>query len=337
MPDKDFSGERIRRISVNPFKEKQLRFIFKVTPSILGVAFLIVVSTLAACSGGTQAQTFKVGVVVTAPAMEAYFDGFKTGLTELGYVEGKNLTYIYAGPKSEQDTVSIIQNLLEQNVDLIFAVGEPAALQAQKLASGTNLSIIFAPILDPVELGLVESIATPGGNVTGVQLGNFTGKRLEWLKKVAPHTKRVLVLHDPAFRSLWMEGLKQSAPALGLEIVRREVHSKEELIAVLTNISEEVDAIFLLPDALLFANRDLIINAAIEHKLPLTVTNNAQVEEGGLLAFGVDRQAVGKQAARMADQVFKGINPGELPVETAEAIGLDLPDEILEQANTIIR
>jgi putative ABC transport system substrate-binding protein len=298
--------------------------------------------------GCSRSKVFKVGVAVTTPAMESYFEGFRAGMAELGYTEGKNLTYVYDGPSSEQAIASVLEDLRRKKADLIFAVGEPAALQAQKTFAGTNVPVIFTPVLNAVELGLVKDVAMPGGNVTGVQLGDFTGKRLEWLKKIAPRTKRVFVPHEPAFRNLWIEGLKQNAPALGIAIVVREVRSKEDLFVVLADLPKEVDAIFLPPDRLLLDNIDRIVTAAIDRNLPLEVTNNSQVKEGALLSFGTDRQAVGEQAARMADQVLKGVSPGEVPVETAEyfltinlrtaeSIGLDIPDSILQQADTIVR
>ncbi len=305
---------------------------------------------LTAC-GPTQPKTFTIGVVNLSPAVNAVFDGFKAGMAELDYVEGKNVTYIYEGATGSIDGLeAAIQNLIAADVDLILAITTPAAQKTKQAVEGTDIPVVFGPVNDPVQSGIVSSLTKPGGNLTGIRVGGFIPKELEWLLVTAPGTTRIFVLHNPddASSVQGLEVLNEAATRLGVEIVVHEVRTSEEIIAAVAVIPDEVEAIFFLPDNLVLAHIDGFAEVALERNLPLASVSFSQAEAGALLAYGPEFFPVGEQTARLADQILKGTKPGDLPVETAEffltinlqtatAIGLDVSDEILRQADNVIR
>ena len=318
---------------------------------ILLVSFFI---SLAACGGSpTEApKSFTVGVINLASNLDLALAGFKAAMTSNGYTEGKNITYVYSGPAGDQNKLEpIAQGLVASKVDLILALGTPAAKAAQKATGGTNIPVVFVPVADPVAAGLVPNLTKPGGNVTGVTPGTgASGRQLEWLKKAVPSIKRVYVPYNPTLDSsiAALKSTKEAATILGLELVLSEAGTNDELTAALAALPDNVDSMYLLPDALVVTRIDDLVKLCISRKLPLSAPRVAHVNSGAFVAFGSDDEAMGKQAARLADKIFKGSKPADLPVEvgeyylginlkTAQAIGVTVSDEILRQATVIVR
>jgi putative ABC transport system substrate-binding protein len=275
-------------------------------------------------------------------------EGFKEGMTELGYIEGENITYIYEGLSDSIDRLdSIAQGLVAADVDLILSITTPATQAAQRATAGTDIPVVFVPVTDPVGAGLVDSLKQPGDNITGVTFGAQEGRRLEWLVQIVPTIEQIYIPYNPEDRSavLALEMASAAATTLGVELITRQARDHEEITAAIENIPEEADAIFILPDSLV-AGR---IAEFVELQLPLSGANPTLVENCGVFtSYGMEQTSSGKQAARLADQVLRGVKPSDLPVETAEfylainlktakAIGLDIRDEILLQANIIVR
>ena len=306
---------------------------------------------LSACVGAERPQAFTIGVIHSNPGLDQVLAGFKAGMTEQGYVEGENVTYIFHGvtQNDPQATDAEARTLVDQKVDLLFTLGTIATVSAKKAVDGTKIPVVFAPVIDPVGEGILESLQHPGGNVTGVQRGSVAPKALEWLIQVAPGTRQIHLFYNPAdeVSVTAMQPLPQAAAALGVEFLPTEVTSLEQAIAGIRVLPQEA-AIFYIPAPTLDANQREIYAAAAEHGVAVGTYSAYDIEKGALIGYGADWSAIGKQAARMADQILKGANPADLPVETdepllainlktAQAIGLDIPDEILEQASVIIR
>jgi putative ABC transport system substrate-binding protein len=320
--------------------------------SFLFIALCLILSLLlTACGGGVQAKdNYTIGVVNYVPVLDAIFEGFKAGMAEQGYVEGENVTYLYNGvvAPNPEATDREVKNLLDQDVDLLLTVGTLPTLRTKQAVEGTEIPVIFAPVINPVEEGVVESIRQPGGNVTGVQNGSTIAKALEWLLKISPQATKVYVPYHPgdAVALTSIKPLSEIAPSLGIELMLSEEHSQEEVIAAIKSLPEDA-VIFLIPSPSLDPSSDFI-KVAVERGLAVGSTNHSQNEAGALVSYGADFFAMGKQAAHLADQALQGADPGELPVETAEiflninlktaeAIDLDIPDEILRQADTVSR
>ena len=319
--------------------------------TILIVIFFITGLLLTACGGiQAQAKTYTIGVICYHATLETSLDGFKTRLAELGYVEGENVTYIYNGPMPDpQAGEREAESLVAQDVDLIFTMGTQATLQAKQAVEGTDVAVIFAPVLNPVEEGIVESISQPGGNVTGVQTGNTLPKALEWLLKLVPEATKVYVPYHPedgiSITSIAL--LHEAAATLGVELVPGEVRTLEELIAAIKTLPGDA-AIFLVPAPRFESRISDIIKVATERGIATGTYQSVFFDKGASVCYGGDLFSTGEQASKLADQVLRGTAPADLPVETAEyfltinlqaaeVLGLDISDEVLLQADIIVR
>jgi putative ABC transport system substrate-binding protein len=315
---------------------------------IIAMTVLVVFGSFLSACGALAPKARTIGVVSLAPGLDDAVAGFKEGMAELGYVEGENVSYIYEGATNSIDTLdSVAQGLVEADVDLILSVTTPATQAAQRATVGIDILVVFVPVTDPVGAGIVDSLRNPGGNTTGVTFGTQERRRLEWLIQIVPTIEEIYVPYNPEDQStvLALGIVSEAATNLGVELITHEVRSPEEIPAAVENIPEEADAVFLLPDSLL----GTYATEFVKLQLPTSAANPRDLTDHGVLtSYGVEVTASGKQAARLADQIFQGVKPADLPVETAEfylainlraaeAIGLDISDEILRQADIIIR
>jgi putative ABC transport system substrate-binding protein len=316
---------------------------------LMGAVLLGIMS--AACDNETN-KTYAVGVINVVPDLDQALAGFKDGMTELGYIEGKNIRYIYDGPTTDMSKLSAAaQTLTAAKVDLILSITTPATLAAKQAAAGNGPPVVFAVVTDPVGAGIVDSMQHPGGHITGVAFGIQEARRLEWLVRIAPEIRQIYAPHNPNDQSpvsAW-KIVRNTAAELGIELITREVYDHETLNDAVLNIPAEADAVFLLPDSLVSTRLPDIVTTATARNLPVSGANINVVKNYHVLtAFGFDQHLYGKQAARLADQIFKGARPADLPVEMAEFylainlkvaknIGLAIPDEILRQTDKIIR
>jgi putative ABC transport system substrate-binding protein len=320
------------------------------------LTLLLLVSLLITACGNagpnqSQPSTFTVGIINGTQSLVRIPDDFKSGMAELGYVEGKNITYRYSGIFTKPEELEAeVKNLVAAKVNMIFAAGIAAARAAKKATDGTEIPVVFAPTSDPVRLGLVKSMANPEGNLTGIASGEqYPIRALEYFSKIAPTAKRVFIVYNTAdTTSVFLPAVKEAAGKLGMELVLKTIQNNDEVTAALENIPTDIDVIFNLPDSLVAARLNDFVKAAIARKLPLLSFDKAKVEAGCVLAYGWDYAALVKQAARIADRVLKGAKPSSLAIEapeyylsinlkTAEAIGLNIPDEIVRQASTVVR
>jgi putative ABC transport system substrate-binding protein len=308
---------------------------------------------LTACGGTPSPKTSTIGVVNYVPALEPVLAGFKARMAELGYVEGKNITYIYHGVLDPDPQVieREVKRLLGQKVDLFLTLGTRPALVATKALAGTAIPVVFAPVINPVGEGIVENLSRPGGNATGVQDGDTLPKALEWLHKIAPQATKVYVLYHPRdnVAHAAIKPLRDIAPSLGVELVLDEVFNPGEAIAAIETLPKDA-AIFVVPTPSL-EPLSALIEVAVQHGIAVGASNHSylsSMQAGAVVTYAGSFPAMGQQAARLADQIVKGAKPADLPVETAErflhinlqtatAIGLDIPDEFLRQADMVMR
>jgi putative tryptophan/tyrosine transport system substrate-binding protein len=304
---------------------------------------------LSACGAPqSTARTYTIGIVTLAP-FDDMLANFKAEMAELGYVEGKNVTYLYDGPTGTPDKLEpATQRLVDAKVDAILSITTTPTKIAKKVTAGTNTPVVFSVVVDPIAAGIIATLAQPGGNITGVSMGLVEGPRMEWLKKLVPGIQRVYVPYNPkdTAASLSFKGISSATGALGISVVPREISTLEDVDAAINEIPPDVDAIVMPADIMVKNRIEALAKAAIAHKLPLTTPSDVQL--GGLMVYGLDYTLVGRQTARLMQKVLNGTNPGTIPVETAEfllqlnlktahAIDLNIPDEILRQARIIIR
>lgn len=299
----------------------------------------------------TSDETYAIGVVNLGPVLDPVFDGFKSRLAELGYVEGENVTYIYDGPVNDISLIEAeVQQMIDADVDLILALSTPVAQVAKELTADNQIPIVFAPITDPVGAGLVESMANPTGNLTGTTHGPQIGLRFEWLTRLDPTIDRIWIPYnsDDAAPRRSIQIIDETAETLGVEYVAVETRNLDELNEAIENIPEDIDAIFLPADTLVVSNAVPFIELALERDLPLSVPSALLVSEGALVSYSFNFFECGEQAGRLGTQILEGTAPNDLPVEvneffltlnleTADAIGLEISNDILRQADEIFR
>jgi putative ABC transport system substrate-binding protein len=313
-------------------------------------------SGLLAAPLAAQAQppgkVYRIGMLErTSPATNAAnFEAFRRGLRELGYVEGKNLVIEYRSADGRDERFAgLATELVRLNVDLILTRGTPAALAA-KNATGT-IPVVITGLADPVGQGIVASLARPGGNITGVSaiVTELYAKRVELLRELLPRASRISALFNmsnPSLPPAWKE-IETAARSLGMQPQLLDVRKPEDLGPAFDGaVRRRTDALVVGLDTLTQASQRLIVDLAAKHRLPAVY---ASMEfAGGLVVYGVNYPDHYRRAATFADRIFKGTQPGDLPVErpmkfeliinvkTAKALGLTIPPSLLQRADQVI-
>jgi putative ABC transport system substrate-binding protein len=316
-------------------------------------AILIVIAfSLSSCTEEREkSRLHTIGLVTNNRNGLRNIQGFQDKMTELGYRVGKNVNYMFDGfPVRGSNLEAVLNKMVRAKVDLIFTAGTPTGVAAHKITSGTTIPVIFGVIADPIAAGVMNDLTSPGSNMTGVKLGINQARRLQFLLEMAPDIKRILIPYNPedAASSSAVAQVNIVAPSYGVEIVERWAHNEREVFELLSSIPESLDAIFLVPGTTVNTHLQDVLAVAHTQKLPVSGPSLVQVEDGALTAYGFNHYEAGRQAARIADQVLRGADPGDLPVETAEsflvinlkaaeAIGLQIPYSFLQQAKIIIR
>ena len=313
----------------------------------LGLGFI----SLKQWPGDLPKKPFVVGVLHPTKNDVETFEGFREKIAKLGYTEGADIELRYDGPTGPGDKLAeAAKEMVRSDVDLIFASGTPAAVAAKVAAEGTDTAVVFGPVSNPVAVGIVETLRQPGGNVTGVTLPNSAPKRMKWLIDIAPDVNAVLIPFNPGDNSSVssMELAKTAAETLGVGVVAHQVRSIDEVDDLIENFPEDVDGIFLPRDSMISGRVVQIADAAVDRGLPLSAPGLKHVGKGGLVSYGFAHFEVGERAAELADKIFKGNKPADLPVETASsflainlktanAIGLPIQKAHLKLARDIIR
>src|SRR5262252_75654 len=303
-----------------------------------------------AARGQQSGKTWRLGFI--AHRYESFYEGLFEGLRDLGYVEGQNLIverrYAEGHAERFQDFAA---EMVRLKADIVVVVATPAALAVKNAT--TTIPIVHPNAINPVESGLVASLAHPGGNVTGgaAQTAILSTKRLEILKEVVPGLSRAAVLWNPANPALtfaWRD-TQGAARALGVTLQSHEVRDLKDLEAAFAMMAQQrPDALLVLQDALTLQHRKEIIDFAIQKRLPSMFVAKEWVEAGGLMSYGESLPDMYRRAAHFVDRIFKGAKPADLPVEqvtkfelvlnlkTAKAIGLTIPETILVRADEVI-
>jgi putative tryptophan/tyrosine transport system substrate-binding protein len=280
----------------------------------------------------------------------------RRALRERGYIEGQNIAIEYRYAEGKVDRFSeLAAELARLKVDVIVAAGGNRIILAAKNATKTIPIVMMGAGVDPVEAGHVESLARPGGNVTGIttltrELG---GKRLELLKEAVPKVARVAVLYEPAAPGAALdvkEVLPVAARALGLTIQPWEVRDTDGLEKVFAALNKQrPDGLFVTRSRLMGDNQKRIVGFALKSRLPSMYFDRGAVDVGGLMSYGADLADSYKRVAYLIDKILKGAKPADLPVErptkfelvinlkTAKQIGLTIPPEVLARADRLIK
>ena len=324
--------------------------------ALLGTSWLILVAVVLMPSGATTAQPkpYKVGLashVTEGSGGKLLMEGvgiFRQELQRLGYVEGQNLT---VDVRTDADTG--VRELLRTNPDVLVAAWSPSSLAAKRATN--TVPIVAVGPRDPVEQGLIQSFARPGGNVTGIsstvsaERGAGGVKRLEILKEIVPRGSRVAYLTNLGFPGAepFVAVIERAAPRLGLLVQVFDARSETDVDKAFTEMVRRRFGGVLLGAELGMASR--IIAVAAKHRLPVVYTLRQAVDEGGLVSYDVDRRELFRRAAYFVDRILKGAKPADLPFEqptkfelvinlkTAKALGLTVPPSLLVRATEVIQ
>jgi putative ABC transport system substrate-binding protein len=283
------------------------------------------------------------------------YNGIRQRLRELGYIEGQNIAIEYrSGGRDLERYQKIVAELVRLKVDVIIIGGGTTYVQLVKKTTKTIPIVMTGPGGDPVEAGLIESLARPGGNITGVTIlaRDLGAKRLELLKEAVPKVTRVALLYDPAnsaHQYEMKEVLPAAARALKLTLQPWEVRASDDFQKFFaTAAKQRPDGLYSLGGPLMIANRR-IVDFALKNRLPTTEGSRATLDVGGLMFYGADLADSYRRVAYYVDRILKGAKPADLPVEqptkfefvinlkTAKEINITIPPDVLARATRIIR
>jgi putative tryptophan/tyrosine transport system substrate-binding protein len=322
----------------------------KVIMLMVGAATLALVQRAEAQK---PAKVQKIGFLASPGSgpIQHFYEVFRDGLRELGYVDGKNIAFEYRSAGSGVQLAELATELVGLKVDVIVTPGGTTA--AAKRAT-EMIPIVFSYSGDPVEAGFINSLARPGRNMTGITWLAFelVGKRLEILKEAAPRISRVAVLANPAHPGEQRElrETQSTAQPLGIALQHHQVKASAEFEAAFDSIvRENANALLVFPESVTLRNSKRIAEFAAKHRLPSMFAWKEYVEDGGLMAYGPNRIESIKRLAVYVDKILKGATPAQLPAEqptkfeliinlkAAKQIGLTIPPNVLARADRVIK
>ncbi len=323
------------------------------------IIYLLILSTLGYPTEELESakkKQYKVGIVyMGGKSFSQTVEGFKAGMRNLGYKDGKNVVYEVVNTSGSKEKIAeAVNGVIKKNVHVIYAVTTPVAREAMQQTEGKSIPIVFSLVADPVGSKLIKSIKEPGGNMTGISnlAIELTEKRLEMFKRVIPNLKKVMWIYDPNVdvSVKAAEHARSVCSKMGISYIEKRAGNQDELAKVISNIKRgDADGILHIVNAILVANNKLLIDKAKKEKLPYFTTDAEIVEEGALANYGPSFYDIGRQSARLVDKVLMGVKPGAIPVEspdkydfiinlkTANAIDIKIPENVLSMATKVIK
>ncbi len=304
-------------------------------------------------SWAQQPKVWRIGMLETTSLGQnhVHIDAFKQGMLDLGYVEGKNYVIEYRSADGALErNAALAAELVRLKVDLIVTRGTPAT-QAVK-AETTTIPVVTTAVSDPLQVA--QSLARPGGNITGLVAINteLQGKRIELLKEIIPRLARIAGLPNmgSTANALSQKELERVARSLGLQPILIDVRKREDLAPAFERAARErADAVLVMINSLTQTHRKVVAELAAKHWMPTIFSAREFVVEGGLISFGVNYPDQYRRAASFVDRIFKGAKPGDLPMEqptkfdmvinlkTAKALGITIPQSVLLRADEVIQ
>ena len=320
---------------------------------LIGLAVVLALSVvLAPLTDEAQpvGKGYRIGFLSAGPPPGEFVEAFQQGLGARGYIDGRNVVIEYRSTDGSFDELSrLAAELVRLNVDVILASGAPAAFAAR--SATTKVPIVFVRVYDPVEIGLVTSVARPGGNVTGLSQisADLGGKRLELLKELVPKLKRVAILWHPANLTnlVQKKSVEVAARTVGVDTKSVPVQDPNQFGSAFED-ARGVDALMQMDDPLFTTHRRQLAELAVRSRLPAIYGLRPSVDAGGLMSYGADSRDLYRRAATYIDKILKGAKPADLPIEqptkfelvvnlkTAKAIGLAIPKSLLLRADQVI-
>ena len=325
---------------------------------LIGLAVVLAVSLILAplAAQGQQAgRVPRIGYLGTRTPSDFGLDAFRQGLRELGWVEGQNIVIDYRFAEGRLDRLpDLAAELVRLKVDIIVAHSTPGAAAAKNATE--TIPIVMTVVGDPVGLGLIASLARPGGNATGLSFSvvglEIIGKQLELLKETVSKIRRMAILSNAAnpIQPLAIRDVNVAARSLGVQLQLLEVRGPNEFDSAFAAMAKErVGALLVVADSMFVFHRTRLADLAARSRLPAAYGWREHVEAGGLMSYGPSLRDLFRRAATYVDKILKGAKPADLPVEqptkfelvinlkTAKALGLTIPPSLLQRADEIIQ
>jgi putative ABC transport system substrate-binding protein len=292
-------------------------------------------------------KPYRVGMFATGSLVT-----FQQSLKELGYVEGRHVVFEVRNPEGRSGLFDpLALELVRLNVDVIVAANPNAVLSAKRAT--TTIPIVMMHTPDPVQLGLVASLARPGGNITGVTTlsAELSIKQLEILKEAVPRMSRVALLWNPdnPWHPATVDALRELSGSLGLQLLVLNVRGPDAFAGAFHAMTtERTQAVLVLADPMTYFHRRRLADLAIQHRVPMMGSLPEYAEAGSLMSYWADTNEVYRRAASYVDRILKGAKPGDLPIEqptkfqfvanlrTARSLGIAIPQSVLQRADRVI-
>src|SRR5262245_2513729 len=319
---------------------------FIATVGVAAIALRSCVSALA------QARRVRIGFLAAVAPTPEMLNALREGLRERGYIEGQNLSIDVRWPKeSFVLDPGAAANLVRNNVDVIIAWTTPAVAAARKATSG--IPIVMVGVSNPIEVGFINNLARPGGNITGVTniASDLGAKLVELLNEIVPSASRIGLVCNPDNPGAMLQtnGVEDAARVLGMRVTREEANNPEGFRRAFGRFSAEgVNGVVLVADPTIVGHAAVISDLARAARLPTIFQRRENVEAGGLLSYGANLPGQIRQTTAYVDRILKGEKPAEIPVEqptrfelvvnlkSAKALGLRLPSSLLARADDVI-
>ena len=320
---------------------------------------LVLCAMLFAFCAAAEAQwkrIFRVGVIGASSSLTVghYVEALRQGLSELGYIEGENITFETRWAEGSAERLpDLLAELIKLRVDVIVIGGAAGALAAKK--AGITTPVVFAAVTDPLGYGLIQSLSRPGGNLTGTALAigeGFSGKWVELLKESAPQVREMCILRNPThpLADVFQRETRAAGRHLGIKLNFFEAPDVGELASAFSRMEKQRPrALSVTPSPLFSSQQRQIVDFATRHRLPSMFFAKEFVDNGGLMSYGPSFTESYRRAAIYVDKILKGAKPADLPVEqptkfefiinlkAAKQIGLTIPPNVLARANRVIK
>ena len=315
-----------------------------------GHLLLLVLALVFLFSMNLAAEEYEIGIsqFVEHPSLDLAREGFIDQLEEEGFIEGENIKIDLQNAQADFSTAQTIAQRFNQNkVDLVLAIATPSAQTAANVLK--NTPVLITAVTDPVEAGIVQSMEKPGANITGTTDMNPVAKQLELIRDFLPEVKDIGILYNPGEvnSTVQVKLAKEKAKEMGINLEEATVSNSSEVSLAVSSLVDNVDAIYVPTDNIIVSAMPTVLQTAHNRQVPVFASENNSVEQGAIATLGIDYYLLGKQTGSMAARILNGAETANMSVESsdelklyinkssAEKIGLDIPAELLESADTV--
>ncbi len=321
---------------------------------LVSICLVMVLGLSLPFMGACQEQMeYKIGItqIISHAALDSAREGFISAMAEEGFVEGENVRYIRRNAEGDMSTAaSIAEYFVSERVDMILSIATPTSQAVVSAVQGTNIPVVFNSVTEPKDAGLVDEWDAPGGQVTGVSDMAAVEPQLELIKKVVPDATRLGVVYNAgeANSVVQVNMLKDAIGDFGMSVTEATAASTADVLSAAQSLEGRVDVIWVPACNTAVAGIDSIIKVGEDYNIPVFAADVATVEKGAIGCYGINYTVVGEESGKIAARILKGEDPADIPVmmidldelylnkKAAANMGVTLPQDILDQATTVI-